>query len=93
MVYPQKEPLRGLSEQEERELQRTARATGERVDRVRRAKALLAVAAGQPWTLATHEAGLKSGDGVGKLVRRRFCTWSSRPLNRRRSRTQTDLHE
>lgn len=46
------------------------KATSERVDVVRRAKALLAVAAGQPWTLAAREAGLKSGDGVGKLVRR-----------------------
>ena len=70
MAHPQKEALRELSEQEEQELQRTARATSERVDRVRRAKALLAVAAGQPWTLAAHEAGLKSGDGVGKLVKR-----------------------
>jgi len=70
MVYPQKEPLRGLSEQEERELHRVARATSERVDRVRRAKVVLAVAAGQPWTLAAREAGLKSGDGVGKLVKR-----------------------
>ena len=70
MVHPQKEPLRELSEQEEQELHRMARATSERMDRVRRAKALLAVAAGQPWTLAAHEAGLKSGDGVGKLVKR-----------------------
>jgi transposase len=70
MAHPQKEPLRGLSEQEERELHHMASATSERVDRVRRAKALLAVAAGQSWTLAAHEAGLKSGAGVGKLVRR-----------------------
>jgi len=70
MVHPQKEPLRELSEQEEQELHRMARATSERMDRVRRAKALLAVAAGQPWTLAAHEAGLKSGAGVGKLVMR-----------------------
>lgn len=70
MAHPQKEPLRRLSEQEERELHRIVRATSERVDRVRRAKVLLAVAAGQPWTLAAHEAGLKSGDGVGKLVKR-----------------------
>ena len=37
---------------------------------MRRAKALLAVVAGQPFTEAAHEAGLKSGDGVGKLVKR-----------------------
>ena len=93
MAQPQKEPLRALSEQEERELKRLAKATSERLDVVHRAKALVAVASGKPLTEAAHEAGLKSGDGVGKLVRRRFCTWSSRPLNRRRSRTQTDLHE
>src|SRR6266571_3792035 len=70
MAQLQKEPLRALSEQEERELQRLGKATSERLDVVRRAKALLAVAAGQAFTKAAHEAGLKSGDGVGKLVKR-----------------------
>jgi transposase len=70
MAQPQKEPLRVLSEQEERELKRLAKATSERLDVVRRAKALVAVANGQPFTEAAHEAGLKSGDGVGKLVKR-----------------------
>ncbi len=70
MAQPQKEPLRALSEQEERELQRLAKATSERLDVVRRAKALLAVARGKPFTEAAYEAGLKSGDGVGKLVKR-----------------------
>jgi transposase len=70
MAQPQKEPLRALSEQEEREVQRLAKATSERLDVVRRAKALVAVAAGKPFTEAAHEAGLKSGDGVGKLVKR-----------------------
>src|SRR5712692_12121386 len=70
MAQPQKEPLRALSEQEEREVQRLAKATSERLDVVRRAKALLAVARGKPFTEAAHEAGLKSGDGVGKLVKR-----------------------
>src|SRR5213079_1693637 len=70
MAQPQKEPLRALSEQEERELKRLANATSERLDVVRRAKALLAVASGKPFTEAAHEAGLKSGDGVGKLVKR-----------------------
>ena len=70
MAQPQKEPLRALSEQEERELQRLAKATSERLDVVHRAKALVAVASGQPFTQAAHEAGLKSGDGVGKLVKR-----------------------
>ena len=70
MVQPQKDPLRALSEQEEQELQRLVKATSERLDVVRRATALLAVRAGQPFTEAAHEAGLKSGKGVGKLVKR-----------------------
>ena len=70
MAQLQKEPLRALSEQEERELQRLVKATSERLDVVRRAKAVLAVAAGRPFTEAAHEAGVKSGDGVGKLVKR-----------------------
>lgn len=70
MVQPQKYPLRAVSEQEERELQRLVKASSERLDVVRRATALLAVARGQSFTQAAHEAGLKSGDGVGKLVQR-----------------------
>ena len=70
MAQPQKEPLRALSEQEKRELQRLVKASSERLDVVRRAKALGAVASGKPLTEAAHEAGLKSGKGVGKLVSR-----------------------
>src|SRR5216683_2605188 len=70
MAQPQKEPLRALSEQEEQELQRLVKATSERLDVVRRAKALVAVASGKPLTEAAQEAGLKSGKGVGKLVKR-----------------------
>jgi transposase len=66
MVQPQKEPMRALSEQEER----LVKATSERLDVVRRAQARLSVAAGQPFTQAAQEAGLKSGDGVSKLVKR-----------------------
>lgn len=40
MAQPQKESLRALSEQEERELKRLAQATSERLDVVRRAQAL-----------------------------------------------------
>lgn len=70
MAQPQKEPLRMLSKQEEQELQRLVKASSERVDVVQRAKALLWVAAGESFTNAAHQAGLKSGDGVGKLVAR-----------------------
>ena len=44
--------LRPLSEAEQRSLQRVARASSERVDAVKRAKALLAVAAGKSLTQA-----------------------------------------
>ena len=50
MSKEQKHPLRALVPQEEQELQRVVKATSERVDVVRRAQALLAVAAGQPFT-------------------------------------------
>lgn len=66
----QKEPLRALSQQEERELQRVVKATSERVDVVKRAKAVLAVKAGKAYTQAAKEAGLKSGDSVSQLVGR-----------------------
>jgi len=59
-----------LSHQEERELQRVVKATSERVDVVKRAKALLAVKAGHEYTQAAREAGLKSGDSVSQLVGR-----------------------
>src|SRR5258708_33113100 len=67
MAQPQQEPLRALSEQEERELKRLAKATSERLDVVHRAKALVAVASGKPFTEAAHEAGVESGDAGGKL--------------------------
>jgi len=70
MAQPQKEPLRALSEQEARELKRLAKATSKRLDVVHRAKAFVSVASGKTFTEAAHEAGLKSGDGVGKLVKR-----------------------
>jgi transposase len=70
MAQPQKEPLRAMNEQEEQEVQRLVKATSERLDVVRRAKALVAVASGKPLTQAAQEAGLKSGKGVGQLVKR-----------------------
>jgi transposase len=70
MAQTQKDPLRAMSEQEEQEVTRLVTATSERLDVVRRATALLAVAGGQSFTEAAREAGVKSGDGVGKLVKR-----------------------
>ncbi len=61
--------LRPLSPMEEHALQRVAKASSERVDTVKRAKALLAVAAGQSLTQAGQASGL-SREGVSQLVER-----------------------
>ncbi len=66
----QKAPLRTLSIEEYQELQRIVKASSERLDRVRRAQALLAVAEGHPYTGAARQSGFKSGDSVAQLVER-----------------------
>jgi transposase len=70
MGTPQKEALRALSRAEQTALERITRASSERMDRVRRASALLAVAHGQPFAPAAHQAGLHSGSTVALLVQR-----------------------
>ena len=70
MRASQKDPLRALSKQEEQEVHRLIKASSERVDVVRRANALVAVAGGEGFAQAAREAGLKSGYGVSKLVKR-----------------------
>jgi len=70
MPTPQREPLRRLSRAERAALQRIARSSGERVDQVRRASALLAVARTGVFIHAAHEAGLRSGTTVADLVAR-----------------------
>ena len=70
MSKPQKESLRPLSEQEQQALQRIVKATSERMDVIKRARALLAVAGGQTFSAAAREAGFASGDSVMKLVKR-----------------------
>jgi transposase len=70
VAIPQKEGLRAVTEEEKGALQRLAMATSARVDRVRRAVALLAVAAGQPFAAAAQQAGFRSGTAVAKLVER-----------------------
>ena len=70
MAQSQKDPLRALSQQKEQELHRLIKASSERVDVVRRANALVAVADGKGFAQAAREAGLKSGYGVSKLVKR-----------------------
>src|SRR5260221_9619693 len=61
--------LRPLSEAEQHALQRVAKESLERVDAVKRAKALLAVAEGKTLTQAGVSAGL-SREGVSQLVER-----------------------
>jgi Homeodomain-like domain len=70
MPNRQKVPLRELTPVERRALEAVARAGSERADRVARAKALLAVADGAPFTAAARTAGRTSGVAVGRLVAR-----------------------
>ena len=70
MPTPQREPLRRLSRAERAALQRIAKSTSERVDQVRRAIALLAVAHTGVFIHAAREAGLHSGTTVADLVAR-----------------------
>lgn len=70
MSAPQKEPLRALSDQELRAVQRLVKAESERVDTVRRAKALLALTQGQSFAQSAKYAGYKETESVSKLVRR-----------------------
>jgi len=58
-----------MTKPEEQELKRVVKASSERVDTMRRAKALLAVPAGRTLTVAGQEAGL-SREGVSKVVKR-----------------------
>jgi homeodomain-containing protein len=62
--------LRPLTADERGELARVARSGSERADRVARAKALLAVADGAPFTEAARAAGRRAGDAVAHLVER-----------------------
>jgi transposase len=66
----QKNPLRALTSQEERALQKLAKSTSERVDLVKRANALLSVKAGKSSTQAAQDAGYQSNDTVSELVNR-----------------------
>jgi transposase len=70
MPTPQREPLRAITEAEQAALQRIVSAGSERVDRVRRAVAVLAVAQGKPFIQAANLAGLGSGTTVADLVKR-----------------------
>src|SRR5215217_4155271 len=70
MAAMQKERLRPLTIAEQRELKAMVKASSERVDRVRRATALLAVAGGQSFSEAARAAEYRSPGAVTYLVRR-----------------------
>ncbi len=70
MTRRQKDPLRVLTPEEQTTLERLARSHTEPASQVARAKALLAVAAGQSYTAAAQAAGRRSGDAVAHLVTR-----------------------
>ena len=70
MARAQKEPLRPLSEAERRALEGMVKASSERVDGVRRARALLAVADTGSCAEAARRAGFGSAAAVAKLVHR-----------------------
>ncbi len=65
-----KERLRPLTREEQAALVTVAKASSERVDRVRRATALLAMAEGQTFTEAAERAGFRSHTAVAGLVSR-----------------------
>ncbi len=70
MTRRQKDPLRPLAAEEQTALERLARSHAEPASHVARAKALLAVAAGQSYRAAAQTAGRRSGDAVAHLVTR-----------------------
>jgi transposase len=70
MPTPQREPLRHMNRAEQAALQRIVKSSSERIDHVRRAAALLAVARGEPFIHAARQAGLRSGTTVADLVAR-----------------------
>ena len=70
MATSQREPLRPLTITEQTAVQRIARASSERADRVRRATALVLVAEGASFASAAAQAGFRSGTTVTELVRR-----------------------
>jgi transposase len=70
MATPQKEQLRALASAEQATLEQLVQRTSERMDRVRRASALLAVARGESFATAARAADLRSATTVANLVSR-----------------------
>jgi transposase len=70
MARPQKVPLRRVTADERASLEHLARTGSERADRVRRAAALLAVAAGVTFREAAHGTGYRRGATIARVVAR-----------------------
>lgn len=70
MAPPPKTQLRAVTAAEQATLEQICRATSARVDRVRRAQAVLAVAHGHSFAEATRQAGFRSRTSVANLVDR-----------------------
>ena len=70
MATPQQEPLRPVTTAERAALAGIILASSERVDRVRRATAVLAIAQGQSFAQAAQQAGFRSGTAAAGLVAR-----------------------
>ena len=70
MATMQKERLRPVTIVEQHELRAIVKASSERVDRVKRATALLAVADRRTYAAAAEAAGYRSAQAVTYLVRR-----------------------
>ena len=70
MSRRQKEPLRPLTTDEQRWLERISRSQSDPASQVSRAKIVLAVAAGASFTAAAHAVGRRSNDAVAQLVAR-----------------------
>src|SRR6188508_455694 len=70
MSRRQLDPLRPLTAEERGWLARISLSHSEPAAHVARATMLLAVAAGQSYTVAAHAAGRRSGDAVAHLVSR-----------------------
>jgi transposase len=68
MSRRQKDPLRRLSDAERRSLSRLSRSQGAPAAQVARARALLAVADGQSYTMAAQLVGRATGDAVARWV-------------------------
>lgn len=70
MSRRQKEPLRAITAEERRCLERMSRSSSQPATQVARAKALLMVADGHSYTAAARAAGYHVGDTVAQLVSR-----------------------